>query len=155
MEDHCPHCGAVLVSENSCEDLFNTFLALEFSNSEYGKVHLLTVACYMIQHQQYSDEGLIWIYRQLTRYLNESVPTEYIRREAGWETNNRQRTWQVGRKPGAAALPEIRWEITIQAIPPYAGDPEQYCQAVTNWARATVNQMAAYPFLQGNSKALS
>lgn len=148
MAEHCPHCGAVLVNGNSCEDVFNSLLALEFSDSEYGKVHLLTVACYMIQHQQYSDEGLIWIYRQLTRFLYESVPVEHIRREARWETDNRQRNWHMRREPGSASLPEIRWEITIQEVAPSTTAPEQYCRTVTNWARATVRQMTAYPFLQ-------
>lgn len=39
-------------------EIFNACLAREYSDPGYGQVHLLTVACYMIQHGRYSDETM-------------------------------------------------------------------------------------------------
>ncbi len=51
MTNKCPECGAELPPGERCEERFNLCLALEYENpAAYGRVHHLTVACYMLQH---------------------------------------------------------------------------------------------------------
>ena len=61
MAGACAECGAIIDQEESCQEIFDRFLVLEFSDPEYGAVHFLTVACFMIQHRRYSDAALGWI----------------------------------------------------------------------------------------------
>ena len=56
MTKICPLCGAKWKNSLTCQEMFDEFLALEFSDAAYGKVHLLTVTCFMTQHQRYSDQ---------------------------------------------------------------------------------------------------
>ncbi len=48
----CPHCDASLKENEKCDTLFEKVLEREYSNPEYGAVHLLTVDCYAIQHSE-------------------------------------------------------------------------------------------------------
>jgi len=52
---------------------------LEFSNPAYGKVHMLTVSCFMIQHQRYSDPALVWMQQTLRDVLENGVDPSDIR----------------------------------------------------------------------------
>jgi hypothetical protein len=61
LRETCPNCGAHYKNNLNCQSVFNEFLALEFTDPDYGVVHMLTVVCYMIQHGQYTDEALVWI----------------------------------------------------------------------------------------------
>jgi hypothetical protein len=64
MPARCAECGAVLPEGETCQTIFESFMALEFSDLAYGEVHFLTVACYMIQHGRYGDEVLAWASRR-------------------------------------------------------------------------------------------
>lgn len=75
----CPGCGAVYQNNLTCESVFDDFLVLEFTDAAYSEVHLLTVACYMIQHGQYSDDALVWIEQRLRDHLEKGIPAEQIR----------------------------------------------------------------------------
>jgi hypothetical protein len=59
MPDTCPDCGATWDADRTCQSVFDEFLVLEFADAGYGAMHMLTVACYMIQHGRYSDAGLV------------------------------------------------------------------------------------------------
>ncbi len=48
----CPYCGASMGENEKCNTLFEKVLAREYSNPEYGAVHLLTVDCYSLQHSE-------------------------------------------------------------------------------------------------------
>jgi hypothetical protein len=61
LRQTCPNCGARYKNNLNYQSVFNEFLALEFTDPDYGVVHMLTVVCYMIQHGQYTDEALVWI----------------------------------------------------------------------------------------------
>ncbi len=141
MTQPCPECGAILAEDNSCQTIFDSFLVLEFSDSGYGKVHMLTVACFMIQHGRYSDEALIWIEQQLRAYLEEGIPTDQIRQMAAKETNQSRRAWRVNRRPDAPQLPKIAWSMTIADVASSYQDAESYCELVTQWARITLREM--------------
>jgi len=77
MNGICSYCGAVSEVDLTCQDMFDEFLALEFSDPAYGKVHLHTVSCFMIQHQRYSDPALRWMQEKLSDVLNKGMnPSE-------------------------------------------------------------------------------
>lgn len=59
-------CSAVLNETNNCQVIFDSFLVLELTDPGYGEVHMLTVACFLIQHGRLSDEGLAWIAQKIT-----------------------------------------------------------------------------------------
>lgn len=77
----CVKCGAVHPQDNTCESIFNEFMALEFTDPSYGQVHFLTVASYMVQHEGYSDEMYVWVQTALRRHLEEGYPAELIRQD--------------------------------------------------------------------------
>lgn len=143
MPDTCPECGARLCAHETCQSIFDSFLALEFSDPAYGEVHFLTVACYMIQHNRYSDEALLWIRPQLHAFLAEGVNPAEIRRRAAVETGNGQRDWKVVRSPQARLLPKVLWQITIVDVAVHAGDAVSYCDWVRLWGASTLKQMDA------------
>lgn len=137
----CPDCGAALAEGTTCRAIFDQFLALEFGDPEYGAVHMLTVACYMIQHGQYSDAGLVWMEQRLRDYLEHGISAEQIRRGAAAETGQNRRGWKITRQPGDAPQPRVAWSMTIADAARQAEDPAQYRQAVTQWARIVLQEM--------------
>lgn len=137
----CPECGAILAEDTDCQAVFDSFLALEFTDPGYAEVHMLTVACFMIQHGRYSDEGLAWIEQQLKAHLEEGTPVTEIRRQAAKETGQGARTWRVNRRPGAAPLPKIAWSMTIADVASNYRDTKSYCALVRQWADATLREM--------------
>ena len=54
----CPECGAKSTPEISCQTIFDECLIKEFTEPDFGAVHHLTVAAYMLQHSsKLSREG--------------------------------------------------------------------------------------------------
>jgi len=147
MTTTCPDCGAALPEGATCQSIFDEFLVLEFTDAGYGTVHMLTVACFMVQHGRYSDAGLRWIERQLSAYLEEGMTTEQIRRQAARETGQDKRSWKVTRQPDEPPLPRIAWSLTIADVAANYHDAESYRQWITRWAQATLTEMK--PWLTG------
>ncbi len=145
MTPVCPECGAILNEESSCQAIFDSFLVLEFTNPGYGAVHFLTVACFMVQHNRYSDAGLAWIKRMLHAYLDENLTDKQLRRMAAHDAQSSIRTWKVNRQPNEPPLPKIKWDMTITDVAAQYQDAASYCKLVKEWARQTLKQME-YPF---------
>ncbi len=141
MPDACPYCGAVVPDGRTCEDIFNQFLALEFSDPAYGAVHFLTVACYMIQHGRYSAEGLDWIEQRLRDNLERGIPAGQIRRQAARETGQDRRIWHATRRPGDPPQAKIRWSMTIADVAAQNQDAAVYRAAIRRWARTILEEM--------------
>ena len=142
MTTHCAECGVSLLDEKTCQSIFDECLMLEYLHPEaFGRVHMLLVACFMIQHERYSDEALIWIEEQLRAHLEQGVSVQHIRRRTSQEAKSGTRTWKITRPEGAAALPKVAWSVTIADIVPALQDAEHYCQEVERWARATLREM--------------
>ncbi len=137
----CPSCGAIYRNDLTCQSLFDEFLALEFSNPRYWEVHFLTVACFMIQHGEYSQPALVWIEKQLRDFLEAGVSTEQIRGQAAQETSPTERKWHVTRRPEDPPQPKIAWSMTIQDVSSDYRDAESYCRLVKQWARTTLLEM--------------
>lgn len=149
----CPECGAVYHDETTCQSIFDSFLVLEFQYAGYGEVHMLTVACFMVQHGRYSDAGLRWIAERLREYLEEGKPTQAIRAGAVNETGQDVRDWKVIRQPGDRPLPKIAWSMTIGDVSArfedpavfYDSTPEEnaarYQELIREWGRVTLREM--------------
>jgi len=134
----CATCGAVQLEDKSCESIFGELIALEFENPDYGRVHFLTVACYMIQHEGYSDEAYAWMQSALRSYLEEGVSTESIRRDAAQGSG---RTKGIRRQTGARQLPKVAWSMTIADVAIRMQDAESYCRLIEQWGRTTLSEM--------------
>lgn len=141
MSSTCPDCGAVHVGETSCQSIFDKFLALEFTDPGYGEVHMLTVACFMIQHGRYSDEGLHWIADKVRLHLEEGIPFQEIRRQVVGETDQAKRSWKVTRRPEDPPQPRIAWSMTIADVDASYRDAESYRELIRQWARNTLTEM--------------
>lgn len=138
MSDICAKCSAVLPEGKTCESIFNEFLALEFTDPGYGRVHFLTVACYMVQHEGYSDEAYAWIRSALRNYLEEGHTTKMILQDAAQGPG---RTKGVRRPADALPLPKVAWSMTIADVAEQMLDAESYGQLIEQWGRITLKEM--------------
>ncbi|MBE0686024.1 MAG: hypothetical protein IH585_08490 [Anaerolineaceae bacterium] len=141
MNDNCCLCGAATDVDLTCQDRFDEFLALEFSNPAYGKVHMLTVSCFMIQHQRYSDLALIWMQKALHDVLGNGVNPSEIRLQMTKDVDQGKRDWKIERQPDEPKLPHIDWSITIADVYQHKDDPVSYYAWVEKWTRATLQEM--------------
>jgi hypothetical protein len=82
MLNKCPECCAMLTGDSSCQSIFESLLAFEYTKPDYGEVHLFSVACYMIQHLRYSDKAFEWIAGLLQDYLDDESTCELVKRWA-------------------------------------------------------------------------
>lgn len=150
--EKCSSCGAANIAGRSCENIFDEFLFLEFSNPEFGKVHFLTVACYMIQHNRYSDEGLIWMEQKLRDYFEKKLTPEMIRIQTYKELNQKTRSWKILRTEDHPLQFKASWSKTITDVAANYINSESYCELVTQWAMATLLDMQ--PLIKLTSKHL-
>ncbi|WP_010275793.1 DUF5946 family protein [Paenibacillus senegalensis] len=138
MSEACPLCGAVSTEGKTCEEIYHEFLALEFTDPDYGRVHFLTVACYMIQHEGYSDESYVWVESALRKYLQEGWPISMIREDAA---RGPGRDKGVRRPADAPHLPKIAWSMTIADVAAQMHDAESYCRLIEQWGHAALKEM--------------
>ncbi|MDQ0062983.1 DUF5946 family protein [Paenibacillus harenae] len=138
MSDTCTKCGAVTHLGETCESIFGEFMALEFTDPAYGRVHFLTVACYMVQHEGYSDELYVWVQTALRKYLEEGHTTEMIRRDAA---HGPGRIKGISRPADAKSLPKVAWSMTIVDIAAQMLDAESYCKLIERWGHTTLKEM--------------
>jgi hypothetical protein len=104
------------------------------------KVHMMMVACFMIQHGRYSDEALIWIKAQLQEHVD-GVSFQEIRQRAGKAVQQANRSWKVVREAGAEPSPKVDWSVTTIDIVPFLDDPDAYCTQIEHWACVTLQEM--------------
>lgn len=146
QQQTCPDCGARWDGA-TCEEVFGDFLVHDYTDPGYGEVHALTVACYMVQHRRYSDEGLRWIARQLRAVLEEGLSNEELREIARVEARRPEkpgesgRTWKVTRTAAEPTLPPLAWSITIVDVFDCVRDAASYRAAIRDWARVTLEEM--------------
>lgn len=137
----CAECGASLPEGRSCQEIFDEYLALEFSDPGYGAVHFLTVSCFMIQHGRYSDEALTWMREQLRTHLEDGRSIEEVRRSAQQSASNSTRAWKVLRAADAPPPPKIKWSLTIADVDRQQQDAASYRALVRQWAQVTLREM--------------
>jgi hypothetical protein len=131
---NCPECGA---TETLCQTRFDEFLVLEFTDADYGAVHHLTVAAYMLQHSsKLTREG--WIYeRELLReFLVENKPPSFIRKQNKDLVDNGRRKFKITSRDGLSVINKSAWTKTILDV--RTENAEVYCADVTAWARSVL-----------------
>ncbi len=141
QNETCPDCGAIFTEGLTCESVFDQFLVLEFSNPAYGAVHMLTVACFMIQHGRYSPQGLAWIAGALRDHLELGISSQEIRSEAVKTVDPAIRDWKVTRRPGDPPQAKVAWSMSILDVALNYEDAASYCEWVKRWARITLDEM--------------
>lgn len=138
MSSTCNKCGARLPTGNTCQSIFNEFMALEFTEPSYGQVHFLTVASYMVQHEGYSDEMYVWIQTALRKHLEEDYPTELIRQDMNRGPGS---TKGIRRPVNAPPLPKVAWTMTIADVAAQMHGAESYRKLIEQWGRTTLKEM--------------
>jgi len=131
---NCPECGA---ADDLCKPRFDEFPALEFSDMNYGEVHNLTVATYMLQHfSKLPREG--WLYERdlLWEFIVEKKSPSLIRQQVKDSVDSGKRTFKFKSKDGKPVISKTTWTKTILDV--HAENAEVYCADVTAWARAVL-----------------
>jgi hypothetical protein len=138
MTTQCPLCHAEYPSGETCQERFETCLALEFENpGTYGAVHHLTVACFMLQHNRYSREGWLQARALLAGFVDHGANPDRVRREHRQAMDGRQRTWSFTRCDKLAEFDRIVWTRTIADL--HTGEPVRYCEDVQAWAESVLS----------------
>jgi hypothetical protein len=133
---NCPGCGA---AGDLCKSRFDEFLVLEFTDADYGTVHHLTVAAYMLQHSsKLIREG--WIYeRELLReFLVENKPPSFIRKQNKDLVDSGRRKFKITSRDGLPVIHKSTWTKTILYV--RTENAEVYCADVTAWARSVLDE---------------
>jgi hypothetical protein len=133
MSSTCAQCGAIHPSGETCQQRFEACLALEYENpSAYGAVHLLTVACYMLQHNLYSRQGWLETRQMVAQIVHQEATPIEIREKYQRKLDSGQRTWSVTRGARLAEFDAIQWSFTIADL--RMDNPEGYVTSVKQWA---------------------
>jgi DNA-binding transcriptional MerR regulator len=141
MPDPCPQCGGIYPSGETCQQRFEACLALDYENPEiYAAVHLLTVACYMLQHNLYSRQGWLETRQMIAQAIHLGFTSAEIRVAYQRRLDSGQRSWSVTRGEKLAEFDAIQWSYTIADL--RLDSPEQYVADVKHWAECVLNDTA-------------
>jgi hypothetical protein len=111
-------------------------LAKEFENpTTYGAVHHLTVACYMLQHNEYSREGWLGTRHLLAQFINEGKTPAEVRQQNRHKLDSGQRKWRVT-KGAKISTDGINWTRTIADV--RLDNPKVYCADIELWAKSVL-----------------
>ena len=136
---NCPECGAPHIS---CKTRFDEFLVLEFTDADYGAVHHLTVAAYMLQHSsKLTREGWLHMRGLLHEFLLENKPPKFIRKQNRDLVDSGKRKFKIKSKDGLPVINKSKWEKTILDV--RTENAEVYCADITAWARAVLEDAKA------------
>lgn len=133
---NCPDCG---VPETSCKSRFDEFLILEFTDADYGAVHHLTVAAYMLQHSsKLTREGWLHMRQLLREFLVENKSPAFIRRQNRDLVDGGKRKIKIASKDGLPVINKFTWTKTILDV--RAENAEVYCVDVITWAKSVLEE---------------
>ncbi|MEX2446850.1 MAG: DUF5946 family protein [Dehalococcoidia bacterium] len=130
----------------ACAAAWDASLALEFRDPEYGAVHHLTVAAFMLQHgSRLSAEGWVAMRDRLRRFIVEGETPERARREAvrhprAPESGSLTRA----RERGPSGL---QWSHAIAGV--RRDDGATYRADVASWAASTLAEAEAFDSRRG------
>lgn len=129
----CAQCGAIYASDETCQQRFEACLALEYDNPlAYGAVHLLSVACYMLQHNLYSREGWLETRALVRQTISQEYTSADIRKMNRDRLDSGVRKWSITKGAKLAEFATIRWSRTIADL--RLENPEDYVSDVKQWA---------------------
>jgi len=143
MTEHCAKCGATLPAGSTCQTIYEELLGFEYNNAIPHSIHFLQVTCFLIQHERYSDEALVWAQSMLRAHLDETMTEQQLHYLLTKGEKGTARTWKYQRSADAPPLPKIAWSITIADVARNMQDVESYGKLVKQWAHTTLQQMAA------------
>jgi hypothetical protein len=136
---NCPECGSL---DTSCKTRFDEFLVLEFTDTDYGAVHHLTVAAYMLQHSsKLTREGWLHMRGLLKEFLVENKSPEYIRKQNRDLVDSGKRKFKIASRDGLPVINKSTWTKTILDV--RTENAEVYCADVTEWARFVLDEVEA------------
>jgi hypothetical protein len=136
---NCPECGA---ADNLCQTRFDEFLVLEFTDADYGAVHQLTVAAYMLQHSsKMTREGWLHERELLIEFLVERKPPALIRKQIRDTVDSGKRTFTFKSKDGVPVIKKTTWTKMILDV--RTENAEVYCEDVYAWARSVLEEAEA------------
>lgn len=137
MNRPCPQCGAQLPEGESCRERFERCLAFEFEQPRiYGAVHFLTVACYMLQHNQYSRQGWLFTRRGLAQVVREGLSPGELRERHHLRLDSGRREWSVTRGEKLPGVEAVHWNLSIAGV--RLDDPDRYQSDVMRWAESVL-----------------
>jgi hypothetical protein len=135
MSNKCPLCGAEVPPGGQCRDRFDLCLAMEFDNPvTFGAVHHLTVACYMLQHNEYSRIAWLEARIMVARFIREDITPAAMRTENRSKMDGRHRTWNMTKGARLSEFDVIVWSRTLADV--CLDNPEVYCADVRLWAES-------------------
>jgi hypothetical protein len=139
--DGCPECGAPPRRGLTCRQQWDELLALEFSDPRAAPVHLLTVACYQLQHPR--TFPLNAAARQQLRELLEDVvirgrPVAAVRDAMQRRFDGPTRVEVQG--DDQHAPPQGVWTMTVRQVGD--ADPDAHVASVRRWAESVCRECA-------------
>ena len=159
---NCPECGAPLPAGETCTDIFNKMLALEwtvigeigsgippeeFQSSGPGRealrAHFFAVGTYQLQHPDRLEvSAVLGLWRSMEEMLAGRATREDVLRNArdSFDGPKRVRRRDPGRDPSLGAWPET-WETTAADV--CAVPPSDYIATVRRWAETTAAAIRA------------
>jgi hypothetical protein len=140
MSTQCPHCGATLTTDETCEDRFNAGQLLEVADPAYYAVHQFSVCCYMLQHNRYSQQGWLGARALLVEFV-QGVTPQTVRRRDRQKVDSGQRTWSITKGPKLPGVEHIHWTYTVADV--RLDTAEHYCADVRQWAKYVLADSAA------------
>jgi hypothetical protein len=133
---NCPECGA---PGSICETRFNEFLVMEFTDADFGAVHHLTVATYMLQHSsKLTREAWLQMRELLREFLFENKPPAFIRKQNKDFVDSGKRKFKIKSKDALPVIHKNTWTKTIMDVP--FDDSDAYCSGVSEWALSALNE---------------
>lgn len=139
---NCPECGA---SGSQCRPRFDEFLVLEFTDADYGAVHHLTVAAFMLQHSSHlTRDGWLHERELLREFLVEKKPPSFIRRKNRDLVDSGRRTFKIKSMNSKPVFHQPVWTKTILDV--HSENAVSYCADVTDWAKSVLKDAAAIDF---------
>jgi len=130
----CPECGAPSIA---CETRYHECLVKEFSQADFGSVHHLTVAAYMVQHSsKLTRAGWLFERELLKEFLVDHKSPQWIRQQNKEILDSGGRGFNIADKNGLPKIPPVAWSKTILDV--RLENAEEYCSDVTAWAQAVL-----------------
>lgn len=159
---YCPDCGAALGDAETCNDLFNRMLALEWEVMAYlgGSVppekfletpsgadglnaHFYAVGTYQLQHPDRLEVAMIHGLRDEIGAMlagTTTIAETRLRHRRQFDGPQRVRRRETGRDPALGPWPD-RWPTTVADICVVA--VEDYVGAVRRWAETSLYAIRA------------
>lgn len=134
----CEECGALLSSTgdvNTCEGLFHTALAMEWTNPPHTyRAHHLLVATYVLQHPSQLTPEAEREYRSgLVAIIDKQLQADDLRELNRGRFERRRRSWKV-RPAEPRPVVSREWSATIADV--VSGPAEELPERVWRWAKA-------------------